>query len=145
MFKKSQLLKNLFSTLVLVVVLSSCKDKLNKNALETTILIGKWTIVALQVKNQKVDLDSKFAYVLEFDTKNTCSLSAEDNKLSAQIIYTSINSFKVENIAVTDVCCTSENAKKLFAFFEAELHFEKRNNRMVLSKKDGVVILEKKD
>ncbi|MFV5702506.1 hypothetical protein ACM55F_11595 [Flavobacterium sp. XS2P12] len=129
--------------LLLFSFIFSCKNYENKKQEVETLPTGKWKII--QLKNPQVNIvfDTTRTYFLEHYAKDTITITAEDNSLSGELIVLNKDSFKMGTLAVTDVCCNSEDAKLLFSFFYDTLKQEQLGNKLILSSNKTVVTLEK--
>lgn len=123
----------------------SCNNYENKKQEVVALPTGKWKII--QLKNPQVNIvfDTTRTYFLEHYAKDTITITAEDNSLSGELIVLNKDSFKMENVAVSDVCCNSETAKLLFTFFYDTLKYEQLGNKLILSSNKTVVMLEKQN
>lgn len=121
----------------------SCKNNENKKQDAQTLPLGKWKIIQLKNPQIHIVFDTTRTYFLEHTTQNKIIISAEDNSLSGELIFVNKDSFKLENIAVTDVCCNSEDANLLFKFFYGTIKQEQLGDKLILSSNKTVITLEK--
>lgn len=121
----------------------SCNKYENKKQEVVSLPVGKWKIIQLKNRHQNIVFDSTRTYILDFSIQNNIKLFAEDNNLSGKLIFINKNSFKLENSTITDVCCNSEAAKLLFAFFDNTIHYKQDEDKLILLNNKTVVTLEK--
>ena len=129
--------------LLLCSSMISCNNYENKKQEVETLPTGKWKIIQLKNPQKSIVFDTTRPYFLEHYTKDSIAITAEDNSLSGDLIVVNKDSFKMENLAVSDVCCNSEDAKLLFSFFYETLKQEQLGNKLILSSTKTVVTLEK--
>jgi len=129
--------------LILFVLIISCKNDENKKQEAATLPTGTWKITQLKNRHKSIFFDTTRTYFLEHYTKNSITIIAEDNSLSGALVVVNKDSFKMENLAVSDVCCNSEDANLLFRFFYGTIKQEQRGNKLILSSNKTVVTLEK--
>lgn len=129
--------------LLLFVSFISCKKMEHKNQITAELPIGTWRVIDLKSPDKNIVFDTATTYFVEHLTKNKIMILAEDNGLSGEFIVVNKDSFKIENIAVTDVCCNSEDAKMLFKFFYGKIKQKQLGNKLILSSNKTVVTLEK--
>lgn len=119
----------------------SCNNAENK---ETAMLpTGKWKVIQLKNPEKNIVLNSTGTYFFEHTIKNSIIITAEDNRLSGDFTLVNKDSIKINNLAITDVCCNSEAAKLLFKFFNDTIKYEQLGDTMILSSNKAVVVLEK--
>ena len=128
--------------LLLFSFIFSCKNHENKKQEVETLPTGKWRIIQLKNPQVYIVFDTTSTYFLEHNAKNRIIITAEDNSLSSNLIVVHKNSFKMGNVAVSDVCCNSEEAQLLFRFFYDTLKYEQLGNKLILSSNKTVVTLE---
>lgn len=122
---------------------SSCNKYENKKQEVVSLPAGKWKIIQLKNRDQNIVFDSTRTYILDCSKQNNITLFAEDNNLSGKLIFINKNSFKLENISVTDVCCNSAAAKLLFAFFDNTIQYKQDEDKLILLNNKTVLTLEK--
>ena len=124
-------------------IILSCKNDENKKQEVDKLPTGKWKITQLKNPQKTIVFDTTRTYFLEHNIQNKIIISAEDNSLSGELIVVNKDSFKMENLAVSDVCCNSEDANLLFSFFYDTIKQEQLENKLILSSNKTVVTLEK--
>lgn len=134
---------NKIKWICLLVLVFSCKNYKNIKQEVNTLPTGKWKITQLKNTQQSIVFDTTRSYFLELTTKNIITITAEDNRLSGEIIIVNNDSIKMESVTITDVCCNSEAAELLFKFFEDTIKYEQPGDKLILSSNKALVMLEK--
>lgn len=115
----------------------------HNNQITAELPMGTWRVIDLKSPERNIVFDTTRTYFFEHNTQNKIIISAEDNSLSGELIPVNKNSFKMENLASTDVCCNSEDANLLFKFFFGTLKYKQVEDKLILSSNKTVVTLEK--
>jgi len=129
--------------LLLCSSMISCKNDENTKQEINTLPTGKWKITQLKNPQKSIVFDTTRPYFVEHYTKDSITITAEDNSLSGELIVVNKDSFKLETVAVSDVCCNSEAAKLLFSFFYGTLKYKQIEDKLILSSNKTLVTLEK--
>lgn len=121
----------------------SCKNYENRKHKVEILPLGTWRIIDLKSPVKNIVFHTATTYFVEHQTKNKIVIQAKDNRLSGELIPVNKYSFKMENLASTDVCCNSEDANLLFKFFFGTIKKVQVGNKLILSSNKTVITLEK--
>lgn len=119
-------------TLLFVMLLSGCGDKIATPHFQNGIYDAK----QLYSNHQILVFTSSDKYNFHFGDDGKVSVKGEDNILSAQYLITT-DSMLLSNVAMTDVCCNTDTANRLFHFFDSTLHWQQKGDTLMLHSASG--------
>jgi heat shock protein HslJ len=122
----------LIYALLFVMLLTACEDKIATRH----FLKGIYDAMQLYSNNQILVFTSSDKYNIHFGDDGKVSVKGEDNILSAQYLIIT-DSMLLSNLAMTDVCCNTDTANRLFHFFDAALHWQQKGDTLMLHSASG--------
>jgi hypothetical protein len=130
--------------LVPFVSILSCVQQNNHHQPGSALPKGKWEITRLKDAEKLIVLDTSRVYFLVITSDNNLKVTAEDNQLSGDIAPVDAESFTVQNITITDVCCNSDTAKMLFRFFGDIIRYHLSERKLTMSSQVTLIELEQR-
>jgi hypothetical protein len=97
----------ILSTLIVFIVFCTSVSCNNSSSINKKEIIGKWNIVGLISKTDKITITESNLYTVEFNSNDTFIMQGEDNQLKAKFAFNNPNELQLEEITKTDVCCNS--------------------------------------
>ena len=132
----------ILSILIVFIVFCTSVSCNNSSSINKKEIIGKWNIVGLISKTDKITITESNLYTVEFNSNDTFIMQGEDNQLKAKFAFNNPNELQLEEIMKTDVCCNSPLADSLFnAFTESKYLYNFREDTLQITTINKSVLL----